>query len=199
MQAALNKAEGIWYVTGHTPDESAATRIHPVNWNGKKGQVVIKGLEDDNYIMTEIETASGYTLLKKNININIISTDDANRPCGIYTQQAVLGVIQNDPRFAFDGGLDLRLANIPQKQLAHNMMTASATVDGNAVVMLNDESDSTSTNALVPLAVVNTHGFDFPGSGSIWMVACMVAGVVLLGAGIFVMSRKPKNGNAKQK
>ncbi len=129
VQATLNAKEGIWYVTGHTPNEEDATRIHPVDWNGKKGQIVIKGTEDDtpneedatrihpvdwngkkgqivikgteddSYIMTEIETANGYTLLKENIKLDITSTDDPSRPCSIYADQEVLGVIQNDPRY----------------------------------------------------------------------------------------------------
>ena len=196
VQAQLNEAEGIWYVTGHTPNEEDATRIHPVDWNGKKGQIVIKGTEDDNYIMTEIETANGYTLLKENIKLDITSTDDPARPCSIYADQEVLGVIQNDPRYAFDGGLDLHLANIPQKELAHNFQTASATVDGNAVTMLNDESDTTSTNAIVPLSVVNTHGFDIPGSGSTAMLVMVSAGAALVIFGIIFIIARKKEENA---
>ena len=165
--------------------------------NGKKGQIVIKGTEDDNYIMTEIETANGYTLLKENIKLDITSTDDPARPCSIYADQEVLGVIQNDPRYNFNGGLDLKLANIPQKELAHNYQTASATVDGNAVTMLNDESDTTSTNAIVPLSVVNTHGFDIPGSGSTAMLVMVSAGAALVIFGIiFIIARKKKEENA---
>ena len=193
VQATLNAKEGIWYVTGHTPNEEDATRIHPVDWNGKKGQIVIKGTEDDNYIMTEIETANGYTLLKENIKLDITSSDDPARPCSIYADQEVLGVIQNDSRYNFNGGLDLKLANIPQKELAHNFQTASATVDGNAVTMLNDESDTTSTNAIVPLSVVNTHGFDIPGSGSTAMLVMVTAGAALVIFGIiFIIARKKK-------
>lgn len=192
VQAQLNEAEGIWYVIGHTPNEADATRIHPVDWNGQKGQIVIKGTEDDDYIMTEIETADGYTLLKDNIKITITATDDPSRPCDIYANQADLGVIQNDPRYAFDGGIDLRLANIPQSALAHNMLTASANIDGNAVVMLTDEMDTTSTNALVPLSVVNTHGFDFPSSGSTEMLIITISGVALLLVAGFVIYKITK-------
>lgn len=193
VQAKLNESEGIWYVTGHTTNEADATRIYPVDWNGMKGQVVIKGIENDSYIMTEIETADGYVLLKQNIKIDIYATDDTSRPCDVYTTQADLGVIQNDPRYAFDGGMDLHLANIPQQHLAHNMLTASATVDGNAVVMLDDEADTGSTNALVPLNVVNDRGFDFPGSGSIWMLVVILGGVGVIGTAVYFGVKKPKN------
>lgn len=192
VQAQLNEAEGIWYVTGHTPNEADATRLHPVDWNGKKGQIVIKGMEDDNYILTEIETANGYVLLKDDIKITITAADDPSRPCRIYADQAGTGVIQNDPRYAFDGGLDLRLANIPQAQLSHNLLTASAKVDGNAVVMLNDEMDVDSTNALVPLTVINTKGFDFPESGSITGLAIVAGGLAVIGLAYILVKHEKK-------
>lgn len=50
----------------------------------------------------------------------ITASDDASRPCDIYSQD-VLGVLRNDPNFVSDGGLDLHLANIPQAQLAYQV------------------------------------------------------------------------------
>lgn len=192
VQAELAEAEGVWYVTGHTQDEALATRISPVDWNGQQGQVVIKGIENDSYVMTEIETADGYTLLKDDIKITITAADDPARPCRIYADQADLGVIQNDPRYAFDGGLDLHLANIPQTQLAHNLLTASAKVDGNAVVMLNDEMDVDSTNALVPLSVVNTKGFDFPESGAFTGLAIVAGGLAVIALAYILVKHEKK-------
>lgn len=176
--ATLNADEGIWYVTGHTDKEASATAMHPVEWNGKKGQIILKGVEDDQYIWTELETANGYTLLKNNIDVTIKSVDDANRPCDIYSKDT-LGVIQNDPRYNFDGGLNLKLANIPQTQLAHNYQTASATVDGNDVTMLDDEMDTGSTNAIAPLQVVNTKGFETPMTGENGTWALAIGGVLV--------------------
>ena len=185
--AQLNEAEGIWYVTGHTTSETAATAMHPVDWNGKKGQLILKGVEDDQYIWTELETANGYTLLKNNIDVTITSVDDANRPCDIYNQDT-LGVVQNDPRYGFDSNLDLHLANIPQTQLAHNYQTASATVDGNDVTMLDDEMDTDSTNAIAPLTVVNTRVFITPMTGDRGTQALAIGGVLVfcLGTSAFI-------------
>lgn len=185
--AQLNEDEGIWYVTGHTDKEASATAMHPVEWNGKKGQIILKGVEDDQYIWTELETANGYTLLKNNIDVTITSVDDANRPCDIYNQDT-LGVVQNDPRYGFDSNLDLHLANIPQTQLAHNYQTASATVDGNDVTMLDDEMDTDSTNAIAPLQVVNTRGFETPMTGENGTWALAIGGVLVfcLGTSAFI-------------
>ena len=185
--AQLNEGEGIWYVTGHTDKEASATAMHPVEWNGKKGQIILKGVEDDQYIWTELETANGYTLLKNNIDVTITSVDDANRPCDIYSKDT-LGVIQNDPRYNFPNNEDYKLANIPQKQLAHNYQTASATVDGNDVTMLDDEMDAGSKNAIAPLQVVNTRGFETPMTGENGTWALAIGGVLVfcLGTSAFI-------------
>lgn len=185
--AQLNEDEGIWYVTGHTDKEASATAMHPVEWNGKKGQIILKGVEDDQYIWTELETANGYTLLKNNIDVTIKSVDDANRPCDIYGKDT-LGVIQNDPRYNFPNNEDYKLANIPQKQLAHNYQTASATVDGNDVTMLDDEMDTDSTNAIAPLTVVNTRVFITPMTGDRGTQALAIGGVLVfcLGTSAFI-------------
>lgn len=185
--AALNETEGIWYVTGHTDKEAEATALYPVTWNSKPGQIILKGVEDDQYIWTELETANGYTLLKNNIDVTIKSVDDTTRPCDIYSKDT-LGVIQNDPRYNFDGGLNLKLANIPQTQLAHNYQTASATVDGNDVTMLDDEMDTGSTNAIAPLQVVNTKGFETPMTGENGTWALAIGGVLVfcLGTSAFI-------------
>ena len=45
--AEPNEDEGIYYVTGHTPEESEATHFIPVETEDSKGIVFIKGLEDD--------------------------------------------------------------------------------------------------------------------------------------------------------
>lgn len=185
--AQLNEDEGIWYVIGHTDKEASATAMHPVEWNGKKGQIILKGVEDDQYIWTELETANGYTLLKNNIDVTITSVDDANRPCDIYSKDT-LGVIQNDPRYNFPNNEDYKLANIPQKQLAHNYQTASATVDGNDVTMLDDEMDAGSKNAIAPLQVVNTKGFETPMTGENGTWALAIGGVLVfcLGTSAFI-------------
>ena len=180
VKAALNEDEGIYYVTGHVAKESDGTTFSPVTSKGVFGQVMVKGCEDDTYIITEVETANGYTLLKDDIDVVISIADDASRPCDIYTED-MLGVLQNDPHYSFNGGHDLTLANIPQKQLAHNYLTASATVDTNDVTMLVDDG---SANAEVPLTIINTRGFDLPQTGDYGTWMFTVGGIVMMAAAI---------------
>lgn len=182
VKASLNAAEGIYYVTDHVAAEADATEFVPVTSGDKYGVVIVKGLENDTYIITECETANGYTLLKDSITVVISVAKD--KVCDIYSED-VRGVLQNDPRYSFDGDLDLHLENIPQDHLAHQLLTASATVDGNDVTMNKDDG---SDNAIVPLTVVNTRGFDLPQTGERGMWLYPVVGLLgTTGAGIVIV------------
>lgn len=178
----LNEAERVWYITGHVAEEKAATHFIPTN----DGKLTLKGLEDDAYTWTEVQTANGYTLLKNSIKV-VISQSESSKLCDIYGTD-VLGLIQNDPRYKdVDPGL---YHNMPQKQLAHKLLTASATVDSNKVNMTADDS---SANAFVPFTVINTRGFDLPQTGSYgnWMFPVIgLSMLALCVAGILVLTHK---------
>lgn len=193
VKASLNAEEGIYYVTDHMADEADATEFVPVtSGDSKYGVIIVKGLEDDTYIITEYETANGYTLLKDSITVIISTVED--KDCDIYAED-VLGVLQNDPRYNFDGDLDLFLENIPQDQLAHKLLTASATVDGNDVTMNKDDG---SDNAIVPLTVVNTRGFDLPQTGERGMWLYPVLGMVGMASAALVIVLFGKKKRVKE-
>lgn len=183
VTAELDESEGIYYVTGHIPGRNDATRFTPT----ADGSILVKGLEDDTYVATEIQTANGYTLLRDDIQI-VIEAAESDALCDIYGTD-VLGILQNDPRYAdVPEGL---YKNMPQKHLEHYLLTASAKVDSSEVTM---EADSESANAAVPLTVVNTRGFNLPQTGGhgTWMYG--VAGTVLMVAAaiILVSARRKK-------
>ena len=69
VKAELNKDEGIYYVTDHVSKEADATHFIPVTSGEADGKVIVKGLEDDEYTITEVRTADGYTLLKEDIKV----------------------------------------------------------------------------------------------------------------------------------
>ena len=188
VKAELNKDEGVYYVVDHVTDEAEATHFVPVKTADSKGKIVVKGLEDDAYTLTEVRTDSGYVLLKQGIDV-VISQKNTDASCAIYGTD-VLGLIQNDPRYASiikDNG---DLHNMPQKHLEHKLLTASANVDGKKVNMVEDNG---SVNAEAPLTVVNTSGFDLPQTGDhgTWMFT--VGGIVLMASAmvmIFIVCRK---------
>lgn len=104
VKAALNESEGVYYVTAHVANEADATHFIPVS----SGKVVVKGLEDDTYRITEVRTDNGYTLLKEDIKVVISQTETASLCDNV------------------DGSVE------------HHLLTASAKVDGNPVTMLAD-------------------------------------------------------------
>ena len=190
VQAELNADEGIYYVVDHISNPEEATKFVPVESNGTAGKIIIKGLEDDTYTMTEIRTDNGYVLLKDDIEI-VISKAETTELCDIY-ESDVLGLIQNDPRYATiikDTG-DLK--NMPQKHLEHHLLTASATVDGNKVNMLEDNG---SKNAEATLTVVNTRGFDLPETGDNGTMMFTVFGILIMAgaAGVLWIAIRKKH------
>ena len=189
VKAELNKDEGIYYVVDHVTDKAEATHFVPVKTADAQGRIIVKGLEDDTYTMTEVRTDSGYVMLKQGIDV-VISQKNTDVSCGIYGTD-VLGLIQNDPRYQNLAPKDINA--VQQKYLEHKLLTASATVDGKKVTMLEANG---SANAEVPLTVVNTSGFDLPQTGDhgTWMFT--VGGIVLMASAmvmIFIACRKKSN------
>lgn len=78
VQAKLNKTEGIYYVTGHTGKEAEATLFIPI----ASGSVIVKGLENDSYTITETTTDDGYVLLNEDITVEI-STAPGTETCPV--------------------------------------------------------------------------------------------------------------------
>ena len=208
LTAKRDEETGIYYVTGHVTEEADATIFYPVTVDGQFGKVVIKGMEDDYWSLFEVETANGYTLLKDEVYVDIYVEENYDRICDIYTKD-VLGVLQNDPHYCFgnaqpmslidaDGGYDLHLTGIPQDYLEHYFLTAYAVVDYNDVNMVDDGD---SANALAPLTIVNTKGFDLPqtGDNGVWMYG--VIGVTMMAGALIVIllaSKKNKKESVQQ-
>lgn len=82
VQAELNKSEGIYYVTGHTESEADATQFSPMSGSVNTGKVIVKGLEDDSYTITETATDDGYVLLNEDITVEI-STVPGTETCPV--------------------------------------------------------------------------------------------------------------------
>ena len=71
--------DGIYYTKGVTTKKSDATTFVP---NGS-GHIIVKGLEDDAYSLTEIATDKGYVLLKESVKIVITTKENgACEKCG---------------------------------------------------------------------------------------------------------------------
>ena len=71
--------DGIYYAKGFTSKKSEATTFIP----NSNGHIIVKGLEDDSYSLTEIATDKGYVLLKEAVKIVIKTSENgACEKCG---------------------------------------------------------------------------------------------------------------------
>ena len=71
--------DGVYYAKGLTAKKSDATTFIP----NAQGHIVVKGLEDDAYSLTEIATDKGYVLLKDSVKIVITTKENgACEKCG---------------------------------------------------------------------------------------------------------------------
>lgn len=173
--AEYDETQNAYFVTGMTDTTKNATRFKPRS----DGRILIYGLEDDAYTVTELKTDSAYTLLKSGIGIVITTKESTD--CDVYSSDT-LGLVQNDPRYSnVEAG---QFKNMPQKHLAHKLLTAEAKVDNKPVTL---GPDNGSANAFVPLTVVNTKGFDLPKTGGYgnWMFP--VIGLMLVAVAVTVI------------
>ena len=95
VQAALNEAEGVYYVTDHVDAEADATTFVPVEDTQK---IIVKGLEDDEYVLTEIATDDKYLLLKDPITVKI-TTAENDVICAVCGKPGLTGTatVNGDP------------------------------------------------------------------------------------------------------
>lgn len=72
---------GMYYVKGFTDKKADATTLVP----NDSGHIIVNGLEDDTYTLTEIATDKGYVLLKDGIEIVItaVEGESACETCGV--------------------------------------------------------------------------------------------------------------------
>ena len=72
--------DGVYYAKGFTSKKSDATTFVP----NSSGHIVVKGLEDDAYSLTEIATDKGYVLLKDAVKIVIKTAENGQcEKCGV--------------------------------------------------------------------------------------------------------------------
>ena len=73
--------DGVYYIKGFTGKKSDATTFVP----NDSGHIIVNGLEDDTYTLTETATDKGYVLLKDGIEIIItaVEGESACETCGV--------------------------------------------------------------------------------------------------------------------
>ncbi|WP_371279511.1 SpaH/EbpB family LPXTG-anchored major pilin [Anaerostipes sp.] len=177
-------SNGVYHVTGKSATEAGATQFSP----SSTGKLVINGIEADKYGFTETHSDAGYTLLKKEIIVNITSTKANITP----TQANITGIQSkaDTDSTANDGvvnGTELK------NDVTVQTTAASATVDETKATMTKHGE---SNNAYVNMEITNQKQFLLPMTGGAGSYALIIAGVVIAGCG-FMISRKNKKSAAK--
>ena len=171
---------GVYQVTGKSATEEGATQFSP----DAAGKLVINGIEADKYGFTETHSDAGYTLLKKEIIVNITSTKANITP----TEANITGIQSKDGNdsTANDGVKNGKeLAN----DVAVQTINASATVDDKKATM---SANGESTNAFVDMQITNQKQFLLPMTGGAGSYALIIAGVVVAGCGFIIIRKNQK-------
>ena len=164
---------GVYYITDQEKgtSEKEGTIFNP----GEKGNLTINGLEADTYILTEIATANGYSLLKEPMVIDIRSTVDDIIPSRT-TLYDILDIINN-----------------PNKEVIETQgERASASIDGKNTTMseFHSETGIVSANGRVDIEVINNKTFKLPQTGGYgtWIFTLAGCGAAL--GGVVLVTRR---------
>ena len=169
--------DGIYQVTGKSATEEGATQFSP----NADGQLVINGIEADKYGFTETHSDAGYTLLKKEVIVDITSTKANITP----TEANITGIQSKtgDDSTANDGiSNGAELAN----DVIVQTINASSVVDDTKAHM---SSQDESTNAYVDMEITNQKQFMLPMTGGAGSYLLIIAGVVVAGFGFLIVKK----------
>lgn len=161
--------QGVYYVTDSekVTAEDKGTIFSPA----QDGKLVINGLEADTYVLTEVATSSGYSLLKEPMVIKISGTVDE---------------ITASSTTKYDTELTKTTA------IETNGARANANVDNKITNMssYNYDNDKVSTNAFVDLTILNSHTFQLPQTGGYGTLIFTLTGCGAALAGILILTKK---------
>lgn len=190
----LKAGSGIYYVTDNIKGENESGENGGTTFSpSSDGTLVINGLEADTYVLTEMATDKGFTLLKEPITIKINCTQDEFTP-SVTTLYDTKDIAANE-------GVHNHVVEV-------NKDRASATVDGNATEMSSDPfvadesnpdvANRVSSNARVNITVTNTPGFTPPKTGGAGTIAFTIAGCAAAFAGVTLVTKKSKKNEEEK-
>ena len=82
------------------------------------GHIMVKGLEEDTYTITEIQTANGYTLLKNAITVTISIKENTSNTCNVYAKVEVTNDASNRVDAIAVEGADVGYAGRPEEGIS---------------------------------------------------------------------------------
>lgn len=176
-------SNGLYYALGKAEKEADVTKFTP----GDDGKLIIRGLEADSYILTEIHTDKGYSLLKDDIKIDITGTEKA-----IIASEAEITGTPNYTNaadyYAAQGSKVRKFVEVIDTS------SAASKVDGSDSKML---ADGTSLNGLVDMSILNSKTPVLPQTGGTGLYAVTIIGIAAFAAGMFILFRLSKGKKNK--
>lgn len=170
-------SDGVYYVTGTTASETAATIFSPAS----DGTLKINGLEADTYMLIEIKTDDGYSLLRDPMSIEVTMTKDTITA----SEASVTGVENGNATVTITPGNRASAALIAYEDgyvegLGGNEKSSAVTM----------ESSGDSTNAYVPISVLNTSVFVLPATGGLGTILFALCGAAVVVAGALYLKKR---------
>ncbi len=172
-------SNGVYYVTDGNKGKTEAegTVFSPA----ADGTLKINGLEANTYVLTELETTDGFSLLKEPLTIDIKSTEDTITP-----SQTTLYDLEAQ-------------ANNQHKNLIDTAgKRASATVDKKDTNMSSFDGGTgkVSTDAYVDISVLNSPTFKLPMTGGMGTILFTLSGCAAALGGVVLVTKKNKKKEA---
>lgn len=145
------------------------------------GTLIIEGLEANEYVLTELETSDGYSLLKEPITIVINCTEDKITP-SVTTLYDTKDVAANEA-----AGTNHMIDTAGKR--------ASATVDGKDTNMSDyrAENELVSTHARVDMSILNSRTFQLPQTGGVGTILFTLGGSAAALGGVLLMTKRNKD------
>ena len=173
-------SDGLYYVNGKSDTEDGAAKFTP----DSNGKLIIREIEADTYIFTEVHTSAGFSLLKDDIRISITGTNKTIIP----SEASITGTPDFDNAadyYAAEGKKVRKFVEVTENA------GASAKVDEKDAAMT---ADGTSGNALVQMHVLNSEAPILPKTGGTGLYAVTIIGILTFAAGILMTIRSRKGG-----
>ena len=215
---ATKSTDGLYYVSGKDKSKDNATTLSPSG----EGKLVINGIEGDDYVLTEIETAKGYTLGQNQIHFTINQASREITASSVHHMTVAkdhdIEHSKDDKHLSLSDGtvLDSSDEGTTDKDnmVVGDLTATTATIDGATADMCkygeqsigadlagakNADVAKDSENADVKMSITNHKGFSLPKTGGNGVYLVTILGILGAVIGFYVLSedKKKKSKAAK--
>lgn len=206
------KTDGLYYVTGKTTSKDNATVFSP----SEKGFMVINGIEGDDYELTEIETAKGYTLGQNQVRFTINQASREITASSVHYMTVAKDHSdehsKDDKTLTLSDGTTLKSKDEgttdKEGMVIGDLVPTTATIDGAKADMCKYGSQSIgaelinaikggtaaadSENADIKMSITNHKGFSLPKTGGNGTYVATIVGIIGFAIGCYFISENRK-------